>query len=87
MLTCGKLTGCSDSVWLLNTLSLTTDELVILVLLGIVASILILALLCLVIKYLEVFIVRSSFLLGSICLSRSRHWILKFTLAIGGAVL
>ena len=65
---------------------LTTIELVILILLGNVTSILILLDLV-IIKYLEVFVVCSSFLLCCICLSSNWHWIAKFILAVSGAVL
>ena len=83
----GQLAGCSNGVWL-YALSLTADKLAILVLLGTVTRILILILLDLVIiKYLKVFVVSSSFLLGCICLSGNWHWILKFTLAVSGVVL
>ena len=57
-------------------------ELAILILLLNTAHLLFVALLNLIIEYIEVFVVRSSFLLGCICLSTRRHWVLKFALAV-----
>ena len=71
------------SVWLHGILALAAVKLIILVLLGHVAHILHLTRLDLaVVKNVEVFVVRSSFLLSSVRLSGEGHSVLELALAV-----